>query len=141
VGKLVFLSVMISACAAAPRPSGDVVGPSATDQEAALEIVWEGVYGMEVASRPASITWWPSDGCGEDLNITGATVEGACAADSEGSKGYVYIRWEGSISASNFSRALVMWRQYLMTGAMTKPSADDFSLVNAAQDELGAGGL
>lgn len=131
---MLLLAAMACGCAnqATPEP---VIGPSPVSQEAALGIVWEGVYGMERESRPTSITWWKADGCGEEQSFAG-TIEGLCASDSEGGNGDIYMRWEGSISASTFSRALVMWRQYLMTGAMTRPSPVDIELVNAANDML-----
>lgn len=126
------LLMLAGGCSAAPQQ----VGPGAQAQESALATVWESAYGMEVASRPTSIEWWAADGCHEELSITGQSLVGSCALDSEGSKGDIYVRWEGSIAASNFSRALVMWRQYLLTGAMTRPSPVDIELVNSANDML-----
>jgi len=140
-GFLLALTIVSGGCAQAPRHAA--VGPSALDQETALEIVWENAYGMERASRPASIRWWPTNGCHEDLDVTGFTEAdpGICAADSESSTGNIYIRWEGSFAASNFARALVMWRQYLMTGTMTKPSEGDLELISIANDNLKTAGL
>lgn len=141
MGKFAIVAMLVTGCSAATSTPVAATGPSAQDQETALEIVWEGIYGMERESRPASITWWPSDGCHEELNATGISAADTCASDSEGSKGDIYVRWEGSLSASSFSRALVMWRQYLTTGAMTRPSVDDFGLIDSAQSELSLAGL
>ena len=134
--KLAAVAVLIMAAGGCTGATIKTIGPDAAATEHALSITWEGVYGMERGSRPLTITWWATDGCGEEAGFAG-TIDGACALDSESSNGNVYIRWEGSISASNWSRALIMWRQYLMTGTMTRPSVDDLALVETSNDSLG----
>jgi len=114
---IVFALVLVAGCSARPLP----FGPTAQAQERALAVTWEGVYGMERESRPPKIIWWPSDGCGEDIDVTGFGLDPSqgCAPYMDYYAGKpeavgIYVRWQGSFHASAFAESLVYWRKWLL---------------------------
>jgi hypothetical protein len=116
----------VGGCNAPVASSAQTIGPSAEDQEAALELVWEGVYGMTLAQRPA-ITWLPVDD----------------ASDEYSTLGNMRIRWTGAlISDTHFSVWLEGDREWLVypSGELA-PAAEVDRLTHQAQDSLRAAGL
>jgi len=121
---LALLLFAASACSQT-RPTS-AASPLAQDQEVALEIVWEGVYGMTVAQRP-TITWLAPDDTSDEYSTLG----------------HLDIVWTGStISATHFSAWLEGDREWLVfpPGELDS-SANAARLTQAAQNALGAAGL
>ena len=118
----------------APNSPDLPVGPVAQDQEVALELVWEGIYGMERESRPP-LTWFT--GCVPDRLHVVVTPE--CWTGQATPAGGVELLWTGStISATDFTKELDSWRGYLLNGKFVPW---DLTLINRAQTALDSAGL
>lgn len=121
-----------------------VAGPSPHDQEAALRLVWEGVYGMTRDSLP-TITWWKAcpDGHGNE----------GCY-DEYSTPGDVNVIWIGTnpttgvdlagrlISDTTYSTALEYEREWqVYPSGELAPQSEVDRLTRAAQVALRAAGL
>lgn len=123
MGKIVALLVLAVVGCAGQAPSG-TIGPDAASQERALQLVWEGTYGMSVDSRP-SITWSLSD------------------ADEYSTPGDMHLQWNGTtISDTHFSAWLEGEREWIVyPNGTLAPQAEVNRLTGDAQKALIAAGL
>lgn len=105
--------VLAAGCSVGP------VGPGAADQERAFQITWEGIAGMEMASRP-HVVWYDAGDC-QSVPVDGVTIHvpGACEDADVDSHGNVLVAWHGGdrISDTGFATGLADWRLLLMTGS------------------------
>ena len=118
--------VALAGCSnVATSPAVQVQGPSVADQGRALQLVWEGVYGMEPESRP-KVTWYFD--CVPDRLHVIATPE--CWAEQATPNGGVELEWMGSFSSSDFAKGLDSWHGYLMNGRFV-----EWDLVSVAKSQ------
>jgi hypothetical protein len=135
---LVAAMVLVAGCNAPPMPPVQTLGPAPGDQEQALRLVWEGVYGMQREQRPR-ITWWES--CPDRL--TGAASDPVCASEYS-TPGEDNLAWTGSlISDTHFSAWLDADRIFIVypTYFPSTLPAESERLTRAAQAALRAAGL
>src|SRR5262249_25709190 len=100
------------------------------------QIVWEGVYGMDIASRP-TIVWWQA--------CPGGQPNTPCY-DEYSTKGDINLIWSGSIpeiglsmpgttiSATHFSAWLEGNREWILYPGTFAPAAEVNRLTSSAQN-------
>jgi hypothetical protein len=94
--KIWIVAVLLSAgCTAEPEPTAPRNAPTAENQELALQIVWDDVYGMAGKRRP-SITWWVA--CDVPGGADFANPGGVCYADTVRPDLTIDARWYGSFT-------------------------------------------
>jgi hypothetical protein len=145
---LLALALLVAGCGGSqPGAASEgvrVAGPAAADQERALKLVWEGVYGMHRAQRPR-ITWWQA--CPDGHENEGCYDEYTTPGD-------VNLIWVGAIpelgidapgtliSATHFSEALEAdWEWLTFPPGQLATSARASQLTHVAQGALRAAGL
>lgn len=125
---------LLGGCSTGGQSATQAIGPDAQSQEAALEIVWEGLYGMDRESRPP-LTWF--HGCIADKLHVVVTPE--CWGEQATPAIGVELQWIGPrISDSLFSKGLDAWHGYLMNGKFVEW---DLARVDESQRDLIAAGL